>query len=322
MWENIIWDKSNIVWSILLLVIFFLSYIFFYFLKPSFVVPKNYINHWKRITRYIIILIVVIIISLLPLNIEISKSSNIQTIKTANIQILLDVSLSMTADDIKPSRFDNARDAIKDLVVSLSGYNISLITYSAIPFVYIPFSNDTNFLENKIKNMTFADFPPTIDFVWTAIWDALLLWINNLNKFSKNKENPGSIILITDGDSNKWSNPIQATAIAKRHNMKVYTIWIGSDEYLVWTSKWWEPVNSSINEDLLEEISSVAGGEYFRILTTKDFEEQFANISQDIQTNEEKILVHNYISINYYLYIILIFLSLILVYTKMGSIKD
>jgi hypothetical protein len=61
-----------------------------------------------------------IVITLIPLNIEISKASSIQTVKKANIQILLDVSLSMTADDIKPSRFDNARNAIKDLITSLS----------------------------------------------------------------------------------------------------------------------------------------------------------------------------------------------------------
>jgi hypothetical protein len=50
--------------------------------------------------------------------------------KNIPIQIILDVSLSMSANDLQPSRFSAAKASLISLVRQLDGYSISLITFS------------------------------------------------------------------------------------------------------------------------------------------------------------------------------------------------
>jgi secreted protein with Ig-like and vWFA domain len=60
-----------------------------------------------------------------------------------------------------------------------------------------------------------------------------LLGIANLKKFALNKEKPGIIVLITDGDSNKGSDPIDAAKIAANSNIPIYVLAIGKSDYIV-----------------------------------------------------------------------------------------
>jgi len=148
--------------------------------------------------------ILIISILVLPLDLQFVSDKKIITEKILPVQIIFDVSLSMAADDIQPSRYDSAKAALLKLIQTLDGYNISLIAFSGIPFIYIPFSTDTNAIISKFQDTNLGDFPPTDNFLGTAIGDALLLGINNLDKIRlQDPEYPGIIILITDGDSNK-----------------------------------------------------------------------------------------------------------------------
>ena len=177
---------------------------YFFNLKPKFLFPKKYFNQNKNILFKTINLILALSILLLPLDLQFISDKKIITQKILPVQIIFDVSLSMAADDIKPSRYDSVKKALLRLIQKLDGYNISLITFSGIPFIYIPFSTDTNAIISKFKDTNLGDFPPTEDFIGTAIGDALLLGINNLDKIRlQDPEYPGIIILITDGDSNK-----------------------------------------------------------------------------------------------------------------------
>jgi uncharacterized protein YegL len=186
---------------------------YFFNLKPKFIFPAKYFNQNKNILFKIVNFVLVISIVILPLDLQFISDKKIITEKILPVQIIFDVSLSMAADDIKPSRYDSAKTALLKLIQKLDGYNISLITFSGIPFIYIPFSTDTNAIISKFKDTNLGDFPPTEDFIGTAIGDALLLGIKNLDKACpatrdsrvrlQDPEYPGIIILITDGDSNK-----------------------------------------------------------------------------------------------------------------------
>jgi uncharacterized protein YegL len=102
--------------------------------------------------------------------------------KSLPVQIVLDVSLSMSAYDISPSRFSAAKASLLELIRGLDGYNVSLITFSGIPFVAVPFSHDTPAVVANVERLSLSDFPAVKEFLGTALGDALLLGVQNLQK--------------------------------------------------------------------------------------------------------------------------------------------
>ncbi len=308
-WNFISIDFKWVIFSIVLLFIILIWYLLNNKIKPSFVIPFKRIILYKYLIEKILLFIIVSVIIIFPMNIWFIKWKVIDKQKTFNIQILFDVSLSMSADDIKPSRFDSAKNSMIGLVKNLSWYNVSVVMFSGIPFVRSPFSDDTDSLVSKLDDLRLSDFPPTINFVWTAIWDAILLWIKNIINFSNIKDNPWIIILLTDWDSNKWSEPLQATDISQNKNIPIYTLWIWKENYLVWYDHFNSPILTSINIELLKNISKNSWWKFYRVLTDQEFKNIFDEIHNYIKLQEKDIVYNEYFYLNNYLYWLL-FISL------------
>jgi hypothetical protein len=123
-------------------------------------------------------------IILLPLNLGFVAQKSISVDKSLPVQIILDVSLSMSAYDITPSRFSAAKASLLKLIRGLDGYDVSMITFSGIPFVAVPFSHDTNAVLAHVEHISLSDFPAVKEFLGTALGDALLLGMQNLQKIT------------------------------------------------------------------------------------------------------------------------------------------
>lgn len=325
---NILWfiksiwiQESWIYYSICFLVVFFILIYIKNRFNPRYVVPNDRVCMSKLIFEKFLLGFALISLFLIPLDLSFRWDKKIVVEKTVNIQVLFDVSLSMTAKDIKPARFDAAKDSMIKLVSNLSWYNISFITFSWIPFVRSPFSDDTSSVVSKLSGMNMAEFPPTLNFVWTAIWDALILWIWNLEKFSSNKNSPWAIILITDWDSNKWTQPMAAASISKNKSIPIFTLWIGDNDYVVWYDYYNTPVTTKINIPLLQDVANVSGGKFYRVLSEKDFKWIFDEISKFIKSQEKRVIYYEYIYINTYLYILLFICVWILLSIRVSIIK-
>lgn len=233
---------------------------------------------------------------LIPFNIGIIEDKTLTIEKQRNVQILFDVSLSMAAMDIQPSRFHAAREALIHLVEQLNGYNISIIPYARIPFILVPFSSNTHAISHTISQMQLADFVPTDDFKWTAIWDALLLWLDNLSTLWDKK--PWVILLLTDWDNNAGTDPEISIQTANRLWIPIFTLAIGEDNQWIWESLQWQAVYATIDIELLKKISQDTWWQFFRVFSLRDFKEIFSLIAQAIQNTEQKRIVYNYFYIN------------------------
>lgn len=318
--DYINFDKQGIYDSILIILITMISFYTFYKLKPSFVLPSKKINKPKKFFVNLITYFIVILLVIIPLNLSLILGKKIETEKTLNVQILFDVSLSMTANDISPSRFTSAKSSVIDLVNNLTWYNISVITFSWIPFIRSPFSSSTSAISAKLNNMSLWEFPPTINFVWTAIWDALMLWLDNLKKISSDGKKPGLIVLITDWDSNKWSDPLQAAWVAADSQIPIYTLGIWKNNYVVWYDHYGSPVTTDINIDLLENIASTTDAKFYRVLSAEDFKWIFDEISKYVKSSDIKKVSYEYFYLNQIFYFLLILLVSSLVAIKLYNI--
>lgn len=313
-------DLSN--WYISVFGMFLVLFLMFilYFFKHHFVVPFSKVFHFRFISEKLLLFVILIILFILPLNPSLIWDRVEEVENVSNIQILFDVSLSMVVDDMKPSRFKVAKDSLYEFVDSLHWYNIWIIIYSWIPFNWLPFTTETNAVLSKIDDFNLSEFPPTMSFVWTAVWDAIYLGLDNLFRLYWEGSNPWSIILITDWDTNKWTDPEQAAKYADALWIPIYWIWIWKTNQNVWTDSRWLWVAAKFNFSLLEDIISHTDWKAYHVTSSQELQEVFDSIKNEIKENEVVVYKNEIIPLSYYLYFILSILITILVLIRFSSI--
>jgi Ca-activated chloride channel family protein len=198
-----------------------------------------------------------------------------------DIVLCIDVSGSMTAQDLTPNRLEAAKNVAIDFVNKRLTDRIAVVIFSGESFTQCPLTTDHTVLISAIENIRNGLLEDG-----TAIGSGLGTSVDRL-RTSKSKSKV--IILLTDGENNGGLiDPQTAKEIAKAFQVKVYTIGVGTDGYAP------QPVNTpmgvvmqqgkvSIDEKLLKEIANETGGKYFR---AKD-NEGLAGIYDEINSLEK-----------------------------------
>ena len=199
------------------------------------------------------------------------RQESYETIKKngIDIEIVMDLSYSMIAEDIKPSRIEVAKSVFQDFILGLETDRVGLILFSGKPFQSVPLSYDYTFLHDFVGDISID----TIDqrnpqLQWTAIGDALVLASDVLTS-DESIEREKVIILITDGEANKWVEPLLALKLIQEKGIKTYTIGVGKDDITTISAEIapWVFQNIEIwgiDEEILQKIASETGAEYYR----------------------------------------------------------
>ena len=138
------------------------------------------------------------------------------------ITILLDLSKSMEANDIYPSRLGRAKLEIEDFIKSVDNLSVALVGFAGTSFIATPFTQDMETFTHILDNLS----PKSVTLQGTKIADALQ---TAKNTFNINSISEKSIILITDGEDHAgYFEPILKEL--KDMNIKVYTVGIGTEE--------------------------------------------------------------------------------------------
>lgn len=219
------------------------------------------------------------------------SSSVNESIDSEGIDIVMsiDVSGSMLAEDLKPNRIESAKKVASDFVDNRPTDRVGLVIFAGESFTQVPITIDHNVLKeqiSKIKSGVLVD--------GTAIGMGLATGVDRL-RASKAKSRV--LILLTDGVNNTGLiDPSTALEIAKRYNVRVYTIGIGSEGQAPYpvqtpfgTQKQMMPVQ--IDEALLQKIAKETGGKYYRATSNKSLRSVYDEIDQLEKT---KIEVNSY----------------------------
>ena len=184
-----------------------------------------------------------------------------------DIVLCIDVSGSMTAQDLTPNRLEAAKNVAIDFVNKRLTDRIAVVIFSGESFTQCPLTTDHEVLISAIENIRNGLLEDG-----TAIGSGLGTSVDRL-RTSKSKSKV--VILLTDGENNGGLiDPQTAKEIAKAFQVKVYTIGVGTDGYAP------QPVNTpmgvvmqqgkvSIDEKLLKQIADETGGKYFRAKNTE-----------------------------------------------------
>jgi Ca-activated chloride channel family protein len=192
------------------------------------------------------------------------------TTEGIDIEVLLDISGSMGAEDFAPkNRLEVAKLVLSDFVAGRPGDRIGLVAFAGAAITKSPPTSDRRMLQEMIASLELHSLPDG-----TAIGLALASGAARL------KDSPAKsriMVLITDGDNNAGQiDPDSAAAIAAGLGLKVYTIAVGTDDGPVvipvpvrnqLTGQMEVrrvPWNVRVDEALLQRVAQRTGGRFFR----------------------------------------------------------
>ncbi len=139
-----------------------------------------------------------------------------------DVVILLDTSRSMLAEDIKPNRLERAKIAITDLMETLKGDRIAIITFAGNSTVKCPLTQDYAFVRTALADIS----TESTSRGGTLIGDAIRKATEEV--FDRKSREYKDIILITDGEDHE-SFPVQAAEKAASEGIRIIAIGLGDE---------------------------------------------------------------------------------------------
>lgn len=208
-----------------------------------------------------------------------------------DLVIALDVSRSMLAQDVHPSRLQRAKTDILDLLRELRGDRAALITFRGQAVQLCPLTTDYAYLEQALDDVTVESAPRGETNIGAAIAKAL-------EAFESDPGSHKAIILISDGED-LAGRAKAATETAKKKGVVIFTVGLGDPQgakipsapkkgaYLAYQGK---DVVTRLEHETLKNIAETTGGAYvpvglanvklgnlyrdhLRKITTRDLEE-------------------------------------------------
>jgi Ca-activated chloride channel homolog len=205
--------------------------------------------------------------------------------KGIDVMIALDVSKSMLATDLPPSRLERAKQLINKLIEAMPNDRIGLILFAGRAYLQMPLTTDHGAAMLYVSSAS----PEAVPFQGTVITEALR---QSSNAFNTTERRFKTVVLISDGED----HDVQAVNTAKElaaEGMMINTVGIGSPEGSVipdpatglnkkdFTGA---DVISRLNEDELKQIAANTNGVYVRLQDTDEAVQQLLQQFSGIET--------------------------------------
>ncbi|NLE47836.1 MAG: VWA domain-containing protein [Sandaracinaceae bacterium] len=200
-----------------------------------------------------------------------------------DIALVLDMSLSMEATDIRPNRFIAMQEVVDDFITRRPNDRIAAVVFGREAFTLLPLTSDHAALRLALSELRLQ----MIDGRGTAIGNAIG---TGLNRLKRSKAKSRVLILLTDGDSNAGNiSPEQAAAIAQGLGIQIYSVLMGDVD---------DPRNAHpsrrllggasfpVNPELLDRISASTGGQLFIASDRRGLEESFHAILNELERSK------------------------------------
>lgn len=199
-----------------------------------------------------------------------------------SLAILLDLSESMNARDVSPSRLGRAKQRIEDLLDLSKGVKMGLIAFAADPHMIVPMTDDKDTIKHLLSSLDTdlvyvqgSKLSPALDMAATALE----------NEPGNNK----AIIIISDGGFEDSSAIYTAQKLSEK-GILLYTMGVGSlegaplrDRQGAVTKKNGSPIVSKLEQEKFSEISKMGKGRYF----DAGHSEQLSLIFEDLKKRGE-----------------------------------
>lgn len=210
-----------------------------------------------------------------------------------DIVLVLDISTSMKAEDLKPNRFEAARSVAVDFIDKRLSDRIGLVVFARKSFTVVPPTLDYELLKQLLNDVQMGIVEDG-----TAIGMGIATAVNRLKESEAESK---VVILLTDGQNNSGEiDPVTAADLAVTYGIKIYTIGAGTRGTAPYPvqdpifGKRYQNVKVDIDEEMLTEIASMSDGAYFRATNTERLEEIYNQIDELEKTEIEELIYTDY----------------------------
>lgn len=215
------------------------------------------------------------------------------TTEGIDIQIALDVSGSMGAEDFQPrNRLTVAKEVVKQFIAGRTGDRIGLVVFSGAALTQAPLTTDRQMLRFLVDAVELGSLPRG-----TAVGVALATAAARLRESEAESR---VVVLVTDGVSNAGEiDPRSAAALCDGLGIRVYTIGVGTERPVpvpvaVGDPRTGRPAvervvrRMPVDEPLLQEIAERTGGRFFRATDREALAGVFEEIDR-LETTELQV---------------------------------
>ena len=235
------------------------------------------------------------------------KRTGIETI------IAMDISNSMLAEDVAPSRLDRAKMMVENLVDHFTNDKIGLIVFAGDAFVQLPITSDYVSAKMFLSNID----PSMIDVQGTDLAAAIKMATNS---FTQEQGIGKAIIVITDGEDHE-GGALEAAREAKDKGMRVFVLGIGSpkgapipigggNDYI--KDETGQTVMSALNEDMCKQVAEAGGGAYIHVENNSNAQEQLNAELDKLSKKETAVTIYSDFDEQFQAVAILVMLLLII----------
>ncbi|MFZ6053006.1 VWA domain-containing protein [Halocola ammonii] len=184
----------------------------------SFIVPHR--SPLKSTIRFLILRLALALVIFGIIAPKIGSRLEEVTTKGADLMVVFDVSKSMLAEDVSPSRLERGKLSAQRLIEELHGDRIGLVVYASDAFVQMPITSDYQAARFFLSSIS----TNSVSRQGTSLGNAIDLAANSFDKESATQK---AIIVITDGE-NHGDNAINAAGRAREKGITVHAIGLGT----------------------------------------------------------------------------------------------
>ncbi|MCL5996626.1 MAG: VWA domain-containing protein [Chloroflexi bacterium] len=199
----------------------------------------------------------------------------------STVMLVIDVSGSMSADDLVPDRMAAAKQAARTFIEKLPPHvGVGLVMFNDKASLNAPIMRDHEAVLRAVDSLRPGG--------GTAIGDGLAAALDNLAQQPAGEDGqppPSSVVLLSDGESRMGADPEEVAQRAAAEGVLVNTVGIGQRGVL---TKLGGNQSTSLDEDALRAVSETAGGQYFYAAETNELESIYSTLSSQVSWIEER----------------------------------
>ncbi len=224
---------------------------------------------------------------------QIQNTTVEQSAEGIDIVISIDISSSMLAEDITPNRLIAAKELAAEFIDRRISDRIGINVFARESFTVVPPTLDYRLVKDLLE---------TVDLGMVRDGTAIGMGIaTSANRLRDSRAESKVIILLTDGMNNAGEiDPVTAGEIAASFGIRIYTIGVGTrgtapypiDDPIF--GRRYQNVPVEIDEEMLQQIAGLTGGQYWRATDTEVFREIYQKIDELERTEIEEIIYIDY----------------------------
>jgi Ca-activated chloride channel family protein len=207
------------------------------------------------------------------------ERDTVRTESEGRIVVLFDVSLSMMATDVDPSRLEAAKQAARDFVDQVDAdVEVGLISFSGVVTTEVSPTLDRGALDRGIEGLELAES--------TAIGDALVSGTRLLTNLAEDDDEgdqdddiaPGAIVLLSDGETTVGRETAEGAEVAAAANVPVFTIAFGTADGSITDPVSGETIPVPVQPGPLADVAETTGGTAYEAATGNELADAYDRI--------------------------------------------